>query len=358
MATDGGTNLVDIVGLAAFLQNVLEIPVDPDDLEVSRHEGGHSNETVFVDVTNRELVVRRPPMGETAESGHKVLREATVMRALADTDVPVPRIVATCEDEFVIGSEFFVMERLEGVVASETEPDPITTPEDRRSVGERMIETLAMIHDVDYESVGLSDIGRPDGYLDRQVETFNRQLTEWLLPMTEEKRSLPGIRGIGSWLERNVPSESDHVLVHGDYKPDNLMFATDPAISVEGVFDWEMSTIGDPLADLGWMLFFWHDPGDPDPGLPVEVVPTFTERDGYPSRRSLVERYKRLTGRSYDDDRFYRALTGYKLATACEAMYLRYLSGSSDDPLYPRLESGVPELVARTQRIIDGEEPL
>jgi len=358
MTTDNDAELAEQDALAEFLVGELGSDVAGASLTVRRHDGGHSNETLFVDVAERELVVRRPPPGETADSGHDVLREARIMRALADADVPVPSVVATCDDESVLGCDFFVMERVDGVVAGGNEPPGFADPSARRAVGERMVDTLVDIHAVDIESVGLSDIGRPDGYLSRQVDIFRTQLSEWLLPVTTEQRPVPGVEEVGTWLASNVPEESDGGLVHGDYKLDNLMFDTPGAPSIVGVFDWEMSTLGDPLTDLGWMLFFWHDTDGPFSGIPAEIAPTFTAREGYPTRREFVDRYEERTGREYSNDRFYRALAAFKLATAFEAMYLRHLSGESSDPMYPELETSVPALVTKAKRIIDGERPL
>jgi len=189
------------------------------------------------------------------------------------------------------------------------------------------------------------------------VETFTEQL-EWLLPTTEQDRAVPHVREVGDWLAENVPEEADHTLVHGDYKLDNLMFAPGTPPEVAGVLDWELATLGDPLADLGWLLLFWRDGDDPDPALPEGLVPTFMEHGDYPSRRELVARYEDRTDREFTNERFYRGLAAYKIVTTTEAMYFRYRAGDADDPLYPALETGVPRLAERAKRIIDGEEPL
>jgi aminoglycoside phosphotransferase (APT) family kinase protein len=163
---------------------------------------------------------------------------------------------------------------------------------------------------------------------------------------------------VGDWLAANVPEESDHTLVHGDYKLDNVMFGPGTPPRMTGVLDWELATLGDPLADLGWMVLFWRDEGDSDPALPEGLVPTFMEHTDYPTRRDLVARYEDRTGREFTNQRFYRGLAAYKIVTTTEAMYFRYLAGDADDPLYPALEAGVPELAQRAQRIVDGEERL
>ena len=159
------------------------------------------------------------------------------------------------------------------------------------------------------------------------------------------------------WLLANVPEDPPASLVHGDFKLDNVLFAPGTPPELVGVFDWEMSTLGDPRTDLGWLLSFWRDPGDPDPPLP-SLTPTFTAREGYPTRRAVVDRWESATGFAYAEDRFYRALAVYKLCGLGEMFFARYLAGDADDPLYPKMEAGVPALAERALRIIDGGEPL
>ncbi|WP_137283777.1 phosphotransferase family protein [Halorussus salinisoli] len=327
-----------------------------EEYAVRHHPEGHSNETLFVTWGDRELVVRRPPPGETADTAHDVLREYRVMDALQDTDVPVPRTVLACEDHSVVGSDFYVMGRVEGDVLRDGEPDRFGTPDAHRRIGEELVDTLAAIHALDYDDAGLGEFGHPPGYTERQVERWTEQL-HWASERTADERTVPELREVGDWLADNCPSDHDHALVHGDYKLDNVMFAPGTPPELAAVFDWEMATLGDPLADLGWMLSYWRDPGDPDPATP-ELTATFMEAEGYPTRRELVERYERATGIEYDHDRFYRALAVYKLAALGEMFYRRHLEGNSDDPLYPLMEQRVPALARRAKRIIDGEEPL
>jgi aminoglycoside phosphotransferase (APT) family kinase protein len=344
--------LVDREALATYLAEGLG-PADTMALE--RHTEGHSNETLFVDWGDRELVLRRPPPGETADSAHDVLREHRVIDALQETAVPVPGTVLACEDKSVVGSEFFLMERLAGDVVRDEEPARFRDPATRERVGTELLETLVTIHEVDYEAVGLGDYGRPEGYLARQVELWTDQLEGWLLPRTEAEREVPGAREVGDWLADNVPKEAAHTLVHGDYKLDNVMYNPGLPPDIVGVFDWEMSTLGDPLTDLAYLLLYWRA-GEGAPDLPV--TPALTAREGYPTRAELVDGYEALTGRQFENRRFYRALAAYKLATASEAFFYRYLSGDADDPLYPEMERVVPALVDHARQVIAGERPL
>ncbi|MFC4358913.1 phosphotransferase family protein [Halobium salinum] len=358
--------LVDPDRLRAYLATQLDAVDDEggDDagtaaganpFSVERFGEGHSNETLLVSWGGRELVVRRPPPGETAERAHDVLREYRVMDALQDTPVPVPRTLLACEDDAVLGAEFYVMERVAGDVLRSEEPERLTTPDHRERLGEGLVDALAAIHAVDPAAVGLEEFGYPDGFTERQVRRWGEQLT-WAFDRTAEEREVPALYDTLSWLTDNVPSDPPSGLVHGDFKLDNVVVAPGTPPEVAAVLDWELSTLGDPLTDLGWFLAHWRDPGDP-PAI-SELDPTFTEREGYSTRRQLVERYEAATGIEYEHDRFYRTLAVFKLAALGEMFFRRHLEGNADDDLYPQMREGVPALGERATRIIDGDEPL
>ena len=344
--------LYDRDALAAFLER----EVGPaDDLRIEYHREGHSNETLFVDWGDRELVLRRPPAGETAESAHDVLREHRAMAALAETDVPVPRMVAACDDHAVLGADFYLMERLSGDVIREEEPERLATPEQRGRLSEAFVDVLAAIHTVDPATVGLDDLGHPEGYTERQVERWTAQF-EWAAEVTAEERPVPELRAVADWLAANAPTEHDHALVHGDYKLDNVMFGPGTPPEVVGVLDWEMCTRGDPSMDLGWLLADWVEPGDP--GLAESWRPGITARQGYLTRRELLDRYESRTGRSFEHERFYRAFGVFKFASAGEMMYRRHLEGNAANPTYAAMGDRVPAMAERARRVVDGEEPL
>ncbi|MXR21072.1 phosphotransferase family protein [Halobacterium bonnevillei] len=347
------SRLVDEPALRAYLADA----VGPaEEFSVERHAEGHSNETLFVEWGGRDLVVRRPPPGETAETAHDVLREYRVMDALQDTDVPVPETVAACEDHDVIGSDFYVMERVRGDVLRDKEPQRFAEAEMREGVGNELVDTLAAIHDVGVEAVGLGEFGRPSGYTRRQVDRWRKQLS-WAFEVTEAEREVPKLERVGAWLDDNVPDDHPGTLVHGDYKLDNVVYAPGTPPDLAAVLDWEMATLGDPRADLGWLLSYWRDAKDPEPVV-EDLANRFVERDGYPTRRDLVDRYEAATGIEYTNDRFYRALAVYKLAALGEMFYRRHLEGNADDPMYPLMADRVPALAERATRIIDGDEPL
>jgi len=345
--------LVDEEALSAYLESELG-PVD--EYAVERHAEGHSNETLFVTWGDAEFVLRRPPPGETAETAHDVLREYRVMDALQDTPVRVPPTVLACEDHDVVGSDFYLMARLDGDVLREAEPGRFATPAHRERIGTELVDALAEIHAVDYEAVGLGEFGHPDGYTGRQVDRWGKQYA-WAFEVTAEEREIPAVAEVGAWLSANTPESYPHALVHGDYKLDNVMFAPGTPPAITAVFDWEMSTLGDPRADLGWMLTYWHD--EPEPGGEMaDFEATFMAADGYPSKQALVDRYEAATGIDFEHGRFYRALAVYKLGALGEMFFRRYLEGNSDDPTYPAMRERVPALARRALRIVEGEAPL
>lgn len=345
--------LVDIPAFKEFLTNNLGPAAD---LEITHHQAGHSNETLFVGWGDQDLVLRRPPPGETAETAHDVLREYRVVDALQDSPVPVPPTVLACDDQTIIGSDFYLMERVDGDVLRDEEAERFATRPHRQQIGQELVDTLADIHAIDYTAVGLDDFGYPDGYTERQVDRWHQQF-DWAFEVTQDVRQIPAVARIGDWLDEHIPDEYPHTLVHGDYKLDNVMFGSRTPPELVSVFDWELSTLGDPRADLGWMLVYWYDAKDPEPAVP-ELVATFMTRDGYPTRRELVTRYENQAGIAFEHERFYRTLAVYKLGALGEMFFRRHLEGNADDPMYPLMEERVPALADRAIRIIEGDEPL
>ena len=348
------SRLVDADTLESYLTDQLG-PVDEFDIE--HHQEGHSNETLFVTWGDRDLVIRRPPPGETAETAHDVLREYTVVEALQDTAVRVPTTVLACDDHDVIGSDFYVMEREEGIVIRGEEPETFAAPEHRRAIGKEMVDTLAEIHEVDYEAVGLEEFGYPEGFTQRQVDRWEKQY-EWAFEVTADEREIPEVHQVTTWLQEHVPDEYPHTLVHGDFKLDNVMFGAEAPPEIVSVFDWELSTLGDPFTDLGWMLSYWPDEHDEGTEIGTAGDAEFLLRDGYPTRVELVDRYESITGYEFENERFYRALAVYKLGALGEMFFRRYLQGNSDDETYPLMRERVPMLARRALRIVEGDESL
>ncbi|MFW6447913.1 MAG: phosphotransferase family protein [Halobacteriota archaeon] len=355
MTADYLARLVDEAALRSYLTECLGAA---SEFSIRRHRAGHSNETLFLTWGERELVLRRPPPGETAETAHDVLREFAVIDALQDSPVRVPTTVLACDDPDVIGAEFYLMGRERGRVIREAEPERFATREHRRRVGEELLDRLVEIHRVDPVAVGLDAFGYPEGFTERQVRRWSEQLM-WAFQVTAGEREVPALYEVMEWLYDAVPDDHPHTLVHGDYKLDNVMFGPGLPPTIASIFDWEMSTLGDPFTDLGWLLSYWWDPKDPDPPASTgSLSATFMARPGYPTRRALVERYERAMDLEFEHERFYRTLAVYKLAALGEMFYRRHLEGNADDPMYPKMREGVPALADRAMRIIDGEEPL
>jgi aminoglycoside phosphotransferase (APT) family kinase protein len=336
--------LADPEPLSAYLNDRL-----PGDgmFEVERHKAGHSNETFFLRRSGHEWVLRRPPRGAFLPTAHDVMREHRVLSALADTAVRTPRPVLACDDESVIGAPFYVMERVGGIVVRDRLPD-WATEDERRRIGEELIDALVELHAVDWQAVGLEGWGRPSGYLDRQLKRWSGQL-ELTVPLT---RPLPDLEELGRWLARNKPESPPSTIVHGDYKLDNVVLDAGPPARIAGILDWEMSTIGDPIADLGYLLSFWRDPGD-EADRVLSKQFDLTREPGFPSREELAGRYAEGSGRHVADVTWYEVLATWKLAILLEGSYARHLAGVTDDPFFALLEDGVPALARRALKVAD-----
>jgi aminoglycoside phosphotransferase (APT) family kinase protein len=347
----GGDEAVDVEGLRRFLARSLPDLAGP--FELTRLGDGQSCLTYLVRGSGWEVVLRRPPRGDLPPTAFDVTREFRVMGALAraESGVPVPRVLALCEDAAVIGAPFFLMERVDGVVVRGELPAALSAVDDRRRMADALLETLVALRRVDAAAAGLKGFGKPDGYLERQLW---RMRGLWDLARF---RGVPAIDEVGGWLAEHQPTQRTPAIVHGDFKLDNVIFDPDPPATLRALVDWEMSTLGDPLADLGWLLFFWRDPGDPAFGLRVATV---TDQEGFPRRRELRERYTSAIDPDLQPDalRWYVALAGWKIAIIMEGSYRRYLAGIGDHPAFADLERAVPALAARARDAAIGDFDL
>ena len=335
--------LVDEQALTGFLNEHFHSKAD---LVVQRHQAGHSNETfIILRGALQEMVLRRPPLGALLPSAHDVVREHRVLTALDETPVRVPQPLCLCEDESVIGAPFYLMERVQGLVIRDRLPDAFTEAE-RRAIGEELVDALVELHAVDWTKGDLDGFGKPTGYLERQLRRWTGQL-ELTLPFT---RPLPDLERIGEWLRDNLPESQTTTIVHGDYKLDNVMFAPAPPARLLAILDWEMSTLGDPLADVGWMASFWLDPEDPGDNLLARTA-SVTQMPGFLRRRDLVQRYADATGRDVSALDWYVVLAIWKLAILLEGSYARHLAGMTDDPFFAHMEQGVPMLAQRALEV-------
>lgn len=342
---------LDLESLAPYLRRHLPAAglevADDAELTVEQFPSGWSNLTYLLRLGNEEdhheLVLRRPPFGNVVKSAHDMAREHRVLSALAPVWDPAPRPYLLCSDDSVIGAEFYVMERVRGVILRRELPDGLELPPERaRALSEALIDGLADLHGIDHAAAGLGDLGRPEGYARRQVEGWSKR---YFRAKTDEH---PELEAVAAWLAGNVPTEGSAgvgpALVHNDYKYDNVVWSpqtlTGPdATLLRAVLDWEMCTVGDPMMDLGTTLGYWVDPGDPSEMRAFAMGPTAVE--GSLTRRELAERYAQRTGADLTHLPFYYAFGLFKIAVIIQQIYARYVAGKTEDPRFAGLDRAV-----------------
>jgi aminoglycoside phosphotransferase (APT) family kinase protein len=348
-AADGQSNsrppLLVLDPLEAFLD---AHGLGSGEIEATPIGEGHSNVTYLIRRGDTEVVLRRPPRPPLPPSAHDVLREARLLRALQDTPARVPVVLAVGADESTIGCPFYVMERIVGEVIVTDIPPALDTPSERRRISEELIDALVEIHGVDWRAAGLEDFGKPTGYLERQLRRF---VGLWEVNKTRE---IPAVERVGSWLAENMPTSGPATIVHGDFRLGNTIFAPAAPARLEAVLDWEMATIGDPLADLGYLCMMWTESGDPKGGM-REALGGVTRREGFPTRAELIEAYERRTGRSMQDLRWYTTLALWKSIVFMEGNYKRAVSGTTDDPYLKQFGDGVLELARQAEVVAYGD---
>jgi aminoglycoside phosphotransferase (APT) family kinase protein len=315
--------------LEAFLDGV---GLGAGPIEATAIGDGHSNVTYLLRRDEEKLVLRRPPRGPLPPSAHDVLREARLLSALGPLGFRVPAVLATCEDNDVIGAPFYVMPFVAGHVLSAAMPAALDTPGSAQRIAEELVDCLVDLHAIDVEAAGLTGFGRPDGYLERQIKRFGGLLE------LNATRPLPDLERVAGWLAANVPDSPAATVVHGDYRLGNVMYAPSSP-SLVAVLDWEMATIGDPLADVGYMTAMWAEASDPV--NPVGDLSEVTRLPGFPGREALAERYVAATGLSLDALPWYQVLALWKAAIFLEGNYKRFVAGTTADPFYAGLDAGI-----------------
>lgn len=303
--------------------------------------GGLSNITYRLTLPDRTLVLRRPPLSGGLPKAHDMVREYTVQVALRSAGFPVAPQHGLCTDSSVIGASFYVMGDIPGEVLRSAATTADLTPNFRQGIGEELVDHLVDLHGLDYEDVGLGSFGRPEGYCQRQIRTWSGQ---WERSAT---RQLPAISRLFASLAAAIPKHADHSIVHGDYKIDNVIFdLTGPLPQAAAILDWELSTLGDPLADLGTFLTYWSD-SQLENGAAFVQAAGITAHTGFPTAQELAGRYADRSGRSLDHLNFYRALAEMKLAVILEGVHARFLGGQTVGAGYDKVGQAVPELVSR-----------
>jgi aminoglycoside phosphotransferase (APT) family kinase protein len=299
--------------------------------------GGRSNLTYELsDASGHRMVLRRPPLGRVLRSAHDMGREHRIIGALKDSAVPVPRTIAHCVDETIIGSEFYLMDFVDGaILRAEADVESSFPVAQRAPVADSLIDTLSSLHEISPADVGLADLSRHDGYVERQLRRWQRQ---WELSRSREN---PTIEEVHRRLSARIPHQQRTAIVHGDYRIDNLVFGADTRVAA--VLDWELCTLGDQLADLGLLMVYWVQAGE-DTSFMLSGTPT--RCDGFPGRDHLLERYAANGGVDLAEIDFYIAFGYWKLACIAEGIYARYSAGAmgEDSVSTERLVNQVPVL--------------
>jgi aminoglycoside phosphotransferase (APT) family kinase protein len=293
-------------------------------VELQQFPSGHSNLTYLLRIGSREFVLRRPPLGPVAPKSHDMIREYHVLRAVHPHFPQAPEVHVLCEDAAVLGAPFFIMERRRGVILREEIPAEFAADASHpRRIGEAFLDTQVKLHAIDIAAPDVQQLGKPEGYVERQVRGW---AIRWEGAKTED---VPELDRVVQWLAEKIPAASAPSLIHNDYKLDNIMLSLDSPGRVEAVLDWEMATLGDPLSDLGLTLCYWVWATAPE--VHVAGIPALTSRPGWFTRDELVERYARQTGRDVTHIGYYEVLGVFKLAVIVQQIYCRFHRGQTND---------------------------
>jgi len=317
---------LNVEQLEAYLKQ--QIPELHGTLQIQQFPSGYSNLTYCLQFGERELVLRRLPFGAKIRTAHDMAREYRILSGLIQTYPKVPRPLHYCDDESIIGAPFYVMERINGVILRAKLPAEMNlSPELMRRLSEVCIDNLAEIHQIDFTKAGLSELGKPEGYVERQIRGWTQRYQN---ARTDE---IPEIERVIEWLNANLPPESGAALIHNDYKYDNLVLAPDDLSKIIAVLDWEMATIGDPLMDLGTTLGYWIEPDDPSEMKMFGL----THLSGNLNREQLARRYAEKSGREISNLVFYYVFGLFKIAVIVQQIYFRYRQGHTTDQRFVAL---------------------
>lgn len=315
--------------LKEFLQKNDLIQSIKSDLQVTQFTHGYSNLTYLLQIENKEFVLRKPPIG-AIKRGHDMGREFKVQSAVKKAFSKVPTMYAFSEDTSILGSSFYVMEKVEGIILNYKEAKKRTiSSEGYQKIANSWLDTFVELHQVDYKSVGLADLGKPQGYVERQVTNWGKQ---YIKAKTEEVESA---KKVMKWLAENQPKNYDACLIHNDYKYDNIVFKDDSWQAVNAVLDWEMATLGDPLMDVGTSLGYWTLASDHE--FFKKGIPSPTQFEGNPIRSEIVAMYAEKSGKKIDNIVFYYAFGLFKIAVIAQQIYYRYDKGLTTDPRFANL---------------------
>jgi aminoglycoside phosphotransferase (APT) family kinase protein len=336
-------NRFDEAGLARYLS--AHVPGFAGDMVVRQFQGGFSNPTFHLQTRDRAYVLRKKPPGQLLQSAHAVDREYKVMKALQSTDVPVPRMYVLCEDDSIIGTMFYVMEYVEGRVYTDRLLPGCTQPQ-RAEMYDAMNDVLAKLHSVDYKAVGLSDFGKPTGYVARQVSRWSKQYVASAIEDT------PAMNHLMEWLPANQPAEDEATIAHGDYRIGNLLFHPTES-RVVAVLDWELSTIGHPLGDLAYCCSPYHSPSAGGRGFDQSQLDAL----GIPAEEEFLEKYRRRVGRKdIPNWKFFIVFSLFRSAAILAGVYRRSVDGQGVDARMAEAKKSYQDIAARAWDIAQGKE--
>lgn len=320
---------LDTATIGEFLKD--SIPGLSGDLTISQFPSGYSNLTYLIEMGDKKLVLRRPPFGTKAKSAHDMGREYRILSTLQGAFPYAPKPLVYTEDESLIGSPFYVMERIEGIILRKDLPPALKyTPEEAGILGKNLVDVLLELHAVDYKKIGLANEGKPKGYIKRQVEGWSKRYRAARTP------DAPDFEKIMEWLEKNQPEDSDRSsLIHNDFKFDNIVLDPTNPLQIIGVLDWEMATIGDPLMDLGAVMAYWIDRDDSEEMQLIRLQPTHIE--GMMTRKEVLNYYLEKSGRNLENFAFYQCCNLFRLSTIAQQIYYRYYHGQTRDKRFAML---------------------
>ncbi len=330
--------------LEPFLRS--HFPGERGPLVVEQYPSGHSNLTYSVRLGDKEVVLRRPPFGSKVKSAHDMSREFRALSKLHPAYSLAPKVLLYCDDESILGCPFYVMEPIRGIILRKDPPAGLQfAPETARRLSESFIDNLARLHSVDYAAIGLADLGKPQGYMERQVKGWTERYCG------SQTHDLPEVAPISAWLKEHMPPTSEAALIHNDYKYDNVVLDPADVTAIVGVLDWEMCTIGNPLSDLGSALAYWVDPQDPQELQQIRWGPT--NFAGSLTRAQLLERYAKNMRRDVSDMVFYLAFAQFKVAVIVQQIYYRYHQGLTNDARFAALLDVTKILLRASLRTVE-----
>jgi aminoglycoside phosphotransferase (APT) family kinase protein len=336
---------LDAAKVEAFIKN--EIPGLTGSLEVEQFSSGYSNLTYLLRMGDREFVLRRPPFGTKAATAHDMNREYTIQKRLKPVFPYCPKVFAYTEDPAVIGSPFYIMERVRGIILRKDLPEGLTFTEDQaRMLCEKLLDVHLELHGIDYEKAGLGDFGKPAGYVRRQVEGWSKRYRKARTP------DAPDFEVVMAWLAENMPPDTDRpTVIHNDYRFDNVVLDPADPMRIIAVLDWEMATIGDPLMDLGNSLAYWIQADDPPETQMMRLLPT--TMPGALTRRRMAERYAEKSGRSIENFNWYLCFGLFRLAVIAQQIYYRFFHGQTTNEKFRMLVFGVHLLEKSAGELIE-----